>query len=229
MSTDKTEILTRWKTYSYNDAGIYVINGIMHNVKELYEKAATRKDSEGGLWYPKVDRITPNNMTMSELVSMAEDHYTNMHMRPEDWETLGYERVEDSKAEASDGAIARTPDAIGSASDKKEIQLPPWMDQKYDIMGKSMSGLDMFIQASVIVDSNGTSWHFTDVEFATLDRSPKYLTDHQTRNDALRNIPLNNKSPEDIQSDKGLVSSVDASRISVESLLQEYPATKYGN
>ena len=214
MSTDKTEILMRWKTYSYNDAGICVINGIMHNVKELYEKAVTRKDSEGGLWYSKVVRITPNNMTMSELVSMAEDHYTNMDMRPEDWENLGYERVEDSKAEASDGAIARTPDAIGSASDKKEIQLPPWMDQKYDIMGKSMSGLDMFIQASVIVDSNGTSWHFTDVEFATLDPSPKYLTDHQTRNDALRNIPLNNKSPEDIQSYKGLVSSVDASRIS---------------
>ena len=127
---------------------------------------------------------------------------------------FGLRRVEGSKAEASDGAIARTPDAIGSASDKKEIQLPPWMDQKYDIMGTSMSGLDMFIQASVIVDSNGTSWHFTDVEFATLDPSPKYLTYHQTRNNALRNIPLNNKSPEDIQSHKGLVSSVDASRIS---------------
>jgi hypothetical protein len=214
MSTEKTEILMRWKTYSYNDTGIYVINGIMHNVKELYEKAMTRKDSEGGLWYSKVVRITPNNMTMSELVSMAEDHYTNMDMRPEDWENLGYERVEGSKAEALEGAITRTLDAIGPASGRKRNQLPPWMDETYDIDNKSMSGLDMFIQASVIVDSNGTSWHFTDVEFATFDPSPKYLTDHQTRKDALRNIPLNNKSPEDIKSYKGLVSSVDASRIS---------------
>ena len=57
----------RWRTYSDKNAGIYVINGIMHNVEELYEKAVTRKDSEGGLWYSKVVRITPNNMTMSEL------------------------------------------------------------------------------------------------------------------------------------------------------------------
>lgn len=72
------------------------------------------------------------------------------------------------------------------------------MDFQYDIVGESMSGLEMFIQASVIVDSNGTSWHFTDVEFANLNPSPKYLTEHQTRKVALRNIPLNNKSPEEL-------------------------------
>lgn len=213
MSTKK--ILMRWETYSYNDAGIYVVNGIMHDVKELYEKAMTRKDSEGGLWFSTSYPITPNNLTMSELVSMAEDHYTNMDMSPGDWEKMGYKRAKGYKAaaldkkelrgeadpqvkqESQDTQTKKEPQQIADPQDK-QVKVPLWMVHKYDIIGKSISGLDMFIQASVIVDSNGTSWHFTDVEFATLDPSLKYLTSYQTRKVALRNIPLNDKSPEEL-------------------------------
>lgn len=41
--------------------------------------------------------------------------------------------------------------------DSLTMKLPIRMDFQYDIVGESMSGLEMFIQASVIVDSNGTS------------------------------------------------------------------------
>jgi hypothetical protein len=102
MSTKKTEILTRWKMYSYNDAGLYVIKGIPHDIKELYEKAMTRRDFEGGLWVSDSYANTPNNLTVSDLVAMAEDHYTNMDASPGIWGVLGYKRVGGCKAEAPD-------------------------------------------------------------------------------------------------------------------------------
>jgi hypothetical protein len=46
--------------YSSNDAGLYVIKSIAHDIKELYEKAMTRKDFEEGCWSSYGNN--PNNL-----------------------------------------------------------------------------------------------------------------------------------------------------------------------
>ena len=195
MSTKDMKILTRWAMYNSDDASVYIIKGRPHNIKELFDKAMSRIDSEGGLWIHDNGHYWESHIpTMSAIVSGAEDHYTIIGVSPSILKMLGYQKVTGHESQAPDKKqLQETKD-----SQKKPAKLPPWMDTQHDIGGERMSGLEMFTRASVIVDSNGTSWHFTDIEFATLDPSSKYLSEHHTREIALRNIPFNGKPPEEI-------------------------------
>lgn len=176
----------------------------------------TRKDSEEGLWFNKSYGETRNHLAMREVVAMAEDHYTNIDVGRSMLRILGY--TQDKQIKREPHREADTPDKLikqesqGEADTQdnqvkqgpegEEVSLtvkpPEWMGYYYDFMGKSMSGLEIFTLASVIIDSGGTSWHLTDVEFANLTPSPVYLTKDQIWEIALKNILLNNKSPKEI-------------------------------
>ncbi|OAL42764.1 hypothetical protein IQ07DRAFT_338354 [Pyrenochaeta sp. DS3sAY3a] len=204
-------ILKRWDNFSHNDRDLYVIKGKIHDIKAVFEKAMTRLDSKGEQWVSDLYEERPSNFRISMLVAMAEE-YSETGWDSTLLEKLRYKRKTSTgvrpldEADCLDVPVKEEPKAAHSKEEPKDVEgsqesiilraEPAWINQQHNVANKTVSGLEMFTLASVIVDSNGINWHCTDVEFANLNPSPKYLTKHEVRSIALRNIALNGQSPE---------------------------------